>query len=98
MPTIGYVRVWHYPIMFIIVTMQMAVITLTVKDLFDECFMAKYFTYCERKIIMQEIFQEMESPERMVASPVHGFLSPNGVGKLGPLKKRSFKPAHAGLN
>jgi hypothetical protein len=30
---------------------------------------------------MQEIFQEMESPERMVASPVHGFLSPNGVGK-----------------
>jgi hypothetical protein len=44
-------------------------------------FIAEFFNYCERKIIMQEIFQEMESPERMVASPVHGFLSPNGVGK-----------------
>jgi hypothetical protein len=43
-------------------------------------FMAEFFNYCEGKIIVQEIFQEMESPDRMVVSPVHGFLSLKVLG------------------
>jgi hypothetical protein len=55
-------------------------------------FKAEFFSYCERKIIVQEIFQEMESPESMVLSPYHGFLSLIGFGKLGSLPLRHVHP------
>jgi len=44
--------------------------------------MAEFFTFCERKNIMQEIFQKMQSPESMDTSPNTGFLSLNGFEKL----------------
>ena len=34
---------------------------------------------------MREIFEEMESPDRMVVSPNNGLLSLNGFGKWVPL-------------
>ena len=47
-------------------------------------FMAK-FSCCECKSTVQKIYQEMESPDSMVLSPFHSFLSLNGFWKWVPL-------------
>lgn len=73
--------VWLNPIKFVIITMQMVAIAGTVKDLLDDFFMAEFFTFCEYKSIMQEIFQKMQSPESMDTSPNTGFLSLNDFEK-----------------
>ena len=65
--------------------MQKVAITLTVKDLFDNFFMAKYFTYCESKSTAKGINQKIQSPDSMVVSPNNCYLSLNGFGKLGTL-------------
>jgi len=59
--------------------MQMVAITWTVKDLFDDFFIAGFYIfYCESKSIVQEIFEKMQSPDSMVVSPNNCFLSLNG--------------------
>ena len=52
------------------------------KNLFDDFFMAEFFTYCESKSIIQVIFKKMQSPESRDTSPNNGFLSLNGFVKL----------------
>jgi hypothetical protein len=47
--------------------------------------MAELLTYGKRKSTAHEIFDKIISPENIVPSPVPGFLSLNGFGKLGPL-------------
>ena len=67
----------------------MVAITLTVKDLFDDFFMAEFFTYCESKSTLQEICPKMHSPDSIVLSPDHGFLSLNTKGLELQVSKQS---------